>query len=149
MDDEDIDFENLWKDEDEDDDEFMPDLLGADETVYIPMEIGYSRLEIRNPETQGRHAWGFVSEDEVFIMNDRGEIYIKWDHTTTTFRQDLSDAKWVTTKVEGDESFEAQQDRMSLLLSKVKFARVASQLRNRLERWIHSSRLGQWLRSHR
>ena len=149
MDDEDIDFENLWKDEDEDDDEFMPDLLGADETVYIPMEIGYSRLEIRNPETQGRHAWGFVSEDEVFIMNDRGEIYIKWDHTTTTFRQDLSDAKWVTTKVEGDESFEAQQDRMSLLLSKVKFARVASQLRNRLERWIHSSRLGHWLRSHR
>ena len=144
---EDIDFENLWKDEEGADDEFMPDLLGADETVYIPMEIGYRRLEIRNPETQGRHAWGFVSEDEVFILNDRGEVYIKWDHTTTTFRKDLSDAKWVTTKVEGDESFEAQQDRMSLLLSKVKFARIAPQLRNRLERWIHASRLGHWMRT--
>jgi hypothetical protein len=142
MDEDEIDYESLW-----DDEEFMPDMVTAGDVNYAPMEHGYSRLEIRDPDTHGRHAWGYVSEDEVFIMNDSGEIYIKWDHTTTSFRQDLSDAKWVTSKVEGSESFEGQQDRMSLLLSRLKFARVAPQLRNRLERWLHASRFGHWLRT--
>ena len=148
----DIDFENLWKDDDDwelglDDDGFVPDIVTAEDVAYVPPENGFSRLEIRDPDTQGRHAWGYVSDDKVFIMNDNGEIYIKWDHTTTTFRKDLSDAKWVSTKVEGVETFEGQQDRMSLLLSRLKFASVDSKLRNRLERWIHASRLGHWLRT--
>jgi len=152
MNEDDIDFMTNWKEEYDwdlalNDDEFIPDLVDAEDVAYMPIENGYSRLEIRDPETQGRHAWGFVSEDEVFIMNDSGEVYIKWDHTTTTFRKDLSDAKWVTNKVEGKESFEGQQDRMSLLLSKLKFASVDPKLRNRLERWIHASRLGHWLRN--
>lgn len=151
MDENEIDYEKLWIDDDElemeADDEYMPELVTAEDVSFDPPEIGLDRLEIRSPETQGRLAWGYLSEDQTFIMNDRGEVYIKWDHTTTTFREDLADAKWVTTMVEGDESFEEQQDRVALLLSKVKFARVAPSMQNRLQRWIHASRLGHWLRT--
>ena len=128
-------------------DDFLPDILTADEVSYTPPEHGCQRLEIRDPVTQGRHAWGYLSEDETFIMNDNGDVYIKWNNATTTISRDTSQEKWVSKKGVANETFEEQQDRIFLMISSFKFARVNPKLGNRLERWIHASRLGHWLRA--
>ena len=40
------------------------------EKTYRPPEAGLSRLEIRDPVTQGRLAWGYISDDESLIMSN-------------------------------------------------------------------------------
>ena len=47
------------------------------ERTYRPPETGVSRLEIRDPVTQGRLAWGYISDDESLIMNDSGEVWVR------------------------------------------------------------------------
>jgi hypothetical protein len=119
----------------------------AEEVDHAPPELDCKRLEWRDPVTQGRRAWGWTSHDDVLIMKDDGTIFIRWDETTTTFNFDLTDPAFSRLPKGRAESFEEQQDRISMLLSKLKHARVIANLRNRLERWIHASRLGHWLRT--
>ena len=45
--------------------------------TYRPPETGLSRLEIRDPVTQGRLAWGYISEDESLIMSNTGEVWVR------------------------------------------------------------------------
>ena len=45
--------------------------------TYRPPETGLSRLEIRDPITQGRLAWGYISDDESLIMSDAGEVWVR------------------------------------------------------------------------
>ena len=47
------------------------------EKTYRPPETGLSRLEIRDPVTQGRLAWGYISEDESLIMSNTGEVWVR------------------------------------------------------------------------
>ena len=47
------------------------------ERTYRPPETGLSRLEIRDPVTQGRLAWGYISEDESLIMSNTGEVWVR------------------------------------------------------------------------
>ena len=45
--------------------------------TYRPPETGLSRLEIRDPVTQGRLAWGYISDDESLIMSNTGEVWVR------------------------------------------------------------------------
>lgn len=45
--------------------------------TYRPPETGLSRLEIRDPFTQGRLALGHISEDQSLIMSDTGEVWVR------------------------------------------------------------------------
>ena len=47
------------------------------EKTYRPPETGLSRLEIRDPVTQGRLAWGYISDDESLIMSNAGEVWVR------------------------------------------------------------------------
>lgn len=47
------------------------------ERTYRPPETVLSRLEIRDPVTQGRLAWGYISEDESLIMSNTGEVWVR------------------------------------------------------------------------
>lgn len=48
------------------------------ERTHRPPEIGLSRLEIRDPVTQGRLAWGYISDDEALIMSDTGDVWVRY-----------------------------------------------------------------------
>ena len=61
---------------DDDDAMFMPDLEENRRAPAIPFEDGAKRLEIRDPETLGRRAWGYLSKDERFILSDDGNLWI-------------------------------------------------------------------------
>ncbi len=129
------------------DEEMSVTPIVAEEVIHTPPEHECRRLEWRDPETQGRRAWGWTSHDDVLIMKDDGTIFVRWDNTTTTFSIDLSDPAFARLPDGRKESFEEQQDRIFLMLSKLKFAHVVATLRNRLEKWIHASKLGHWLRT--
>ena len=45
--------------------------------TYRPPETGLSRLEIRDKVTQGRLAWGYISDDESLIMSNTGEVWVR------------------------------------------------------------------------
>ena len=45
--------------------------------TYRPPEAGLSRLEIRDPVTTGRLAWGYISDDETLIMSNAGEVWVR------------------------------------------------------------------------
>ena len=62
---------------DDDDAMFMPDLEENRRAPAFPFEDGAKRLEVRDPETLGRKAWGYLSKDERFILSDRGAIWMK------------------------------------------------------------------------
>ena len=62
---------------DDDDAMFMPDLEENRRAPAFPFEDGAKRLEVRDPETLGRRAWGDLSKDERFILSDRGAIWMK------------------------------------------------------------------------
>ena len=47
------------------------------EKTYRPPEAGLSRLEIRDPVTRGRLAWGYISDDESLIMSNTGEVWVR------------------------------------------------------------------------
>ena len=47
------------------------------EKTYRPPETGLSRLEIRDPVTTGRLAWGYISDDESLIMSNTGEVWVR------------------------------------------------------------------------
>ena len=51
--------------------------VGIDVQTYRPPETGLSRLEIRDPVTQGRLAWGYISDDESLIMSNTGEVWVR------------------------------------------------------------------------
>ena len=61
---------------DDDDAMFMPDLEENRRDPAFPFEDGAKRLEIRDPETLGRKAWGYLSRDERFILSDDGNLWI-------------------------------------------------------------------------
>ena len=46
-------------------------------TKYHPPEYDLKRLEIRNPLTQGRRAWGYISHDKRLIMSDNGDVWVR------------------------------------------------------------------------
>ena len=50
--------------------------MSGDE-VYLPPEAVTSRLEVRDPVTQGRRAWGHLSEDGLLIMSDAGDVWVR------------------------------------------------------------------------
>ncbi len=142
------DREEAWKDwELVVDEEMSVTPIVAEEVMHAPPELDCRRLEWRDPVTQGRRVWGWTSHDDVLIMKDDGTIFVRWDETTTSFNIDLTDPAFARLPDGQKESFEEQQDRIFLMLSKLKFARVIATLRNRLERWIHASKLGHWLRT--
>ena len=62
---------------DDDDAMFMPDLEENRRAPAFPFEDGAKRLEIRDPDTLGRKAWGYLSKDERFILSDNGFLWIK------------------------------------------------------------------------
>ena len=62
---------------DDDDAVFMPDLEENRRTPAFPFENGAKRLEVRDPETLGRKAWGYLSKDERFILSDTGRIWLQ------------------------------------------------------------------------
>ena len=45
--------------------------------IYHPPESELKRLEIRNPLTQGRRAWGHISLDGRLIMSDNGDVWVR------------------------------------------------------------------------
>jgi hypothetical protein len=45
--------------------------------IYHPPESELKRLEIRNPLTQGRRAWGYISLDGRLIMSDDGDVWVR------------------------------------------------------------------------
>ena len=61
----------------DDDAMFMPDLEENRRAPAFPFEDGAKRLEIRDPETLGRKAWGYLSRDERFILCDTGGIWLQ------------------------------------------------------------------------
>tara|TARA_B100001093_G_scaffold387225_1_gene373208 strand:- start:176 stop:544 length:369 start_codon:yes stop_codon:yes gene_type:complete len=44
---------------------------------YHPPESNLKRLEIRNPITQGRRAWAYISHDGKLIMSDDGDVWVR------------------------------------------------------------------------
>ena len=62
---------------DDDDAMFMPDLEENRRAPAFPFEDGAKRLEIRDPETLGRKAWGYLSKDERFILSDNGQLWLR------------------------------------------------------------------------
>ena len=62
---------------DDDDAMFMPDLEENRRAPAFPFEDGAKRLEIRDTETLGRRAWGYLSKDERFILCDTGRLWVK------------------------------------------------------------------------
>ena len=62
---------------DDDDAMFMPDLEENRRAPAFPFEDGAKRLEVRDPETLGRKAWGYLSKDERFVLSDGGGLWIK------------------------------------------------------------------------
>lgn len=62
---------------DDDDAMFMPDLEDNRRAPAFPFEDGAKRLEIRDPETLGRNAWGYISKDGRFILSDNGGLWVK------------------------------------------------------------------------
>ena len=44
---------------------------------YHPPEYDLKRLEISNPVTHGRRAWGYISNDEKLIMSDDGDVWVR------------------------------------------------------------------------
>lgn len=60
-----------------DDAMFMPDLEENRRAPAFPFEDGAKRLEIRDPETLGRKAWGYLSKDERFILSDHGQLWLR------------------------------------------------------------------------
>ena len=44
---------------------------------YHPPESNLKRLEIRSPLTQGRRAWGYISNDRKLIMSDDGDVWVR------------------------------------------------------------------------
>jgi hypothetical protein len=61
---------------DDDDAMFMPDLEENRRAPAFPFEDGAKRLEIRDPNTLGRKAWGYLSKDERFILSDSGRLWL-------------------------------------------------------------------------
>ena len=49
----------------------------SEDEVYLPPEAVTSRLEVRDPVTQGRRAWGYISEDGLLIMSDAGDVWVR------------------------------------------------------------------------
>ena len=62
---------------DDDDAMFMPDLEENRRAPAFPFEDGAQRLEVRDPNTLGRKAWGYLSKDERFILNDNGGLWLR------------------------------------------------------------------------
>ena len=56
---------------------FMPDLEENRRAPAFPFEDGAKRLEVRDPETLGRRAWGYLSKDERFILSDSGRLWLR------------------------------------------------------------------------
>ena len=67
---------------DDDDAMFMPDLEENRRAPAFPFEDGAKRLEVRDPETLGRNAWGYLSRDERFILSDNGQLWLRLTHGT-------------------------------------------------------------------
>ena len=44
---------------------------------HHPPESNLKRLELRDPDTQGRRAWGHVSQDGRLIMSDEGDVWVR------------------------------------------------------------------------
>jgi hypothetical protein len=49
---------------------------------FFPPENEYSRLSMRHEITGGYRNWGFVSEDEMLLLSDKGHVYLRIDETT-------------------------------------------------------------------
>ena len=82
---------------DDDDAMFMPDLEENRRAPAFPFEDGAKRLEVRDPETLGRKAWGYLSKDERFILSDDGRLWVhdqKSLDLTYTFERLLSELVW-------------------------------------------------------
>ena len=47
------------------------------DTRHHPPEYNLKRLEIRSPLTQGRRAWGYISNDRKLIMSDDGDVWVR------------------------------------------------------------------------
>ena len=62
---------------DDEDAMFMPDLEENRRPPAFPFEDGAKRLEVRDPETLGRKAWGYLSKDDRFILSDTGRIWLQ------------------------------------------------------------------------
>ena len=62
---------------DDEDTMFMPDLEENRRAPAFPFEDGAKRLEVRDSETLGRRAWGYLSKDERFILNDDGGLWLR------------------------------------------------------------------------
>lgn len=74
---------------DDDDAMFMPDLEENRQAPAFPFEDGAKRLEVRDPETLGRKAWGYLSKDERFILSDSGQLWLKLSQKEATLLQGL------------------------------------------------------------
>ena len=86
---------------DDDDAMFMPDLEENRRAPAFPFEDGAKRLEIRDPDTLGRKAWGYLSKDERFILNDTGRIWLqltsKEFEVLEDFLRDRSAELWISS----------------------------------------------------
>jgi len=91
---------------DDDDAMFMPDLEENRRAPAFPFEDGAKRLEVRDRETLGRKAWGYLSKDERFILNDEGEIWLKVTASELNHLPDRlldkSSRKWLLSSRFGD-----------------------------------------------
>lgn len=77
---------------DDDDAMFMPDLEENRRAPAFPFEDGAKRLEVRDPETLGRRAWGYLSKNERFILSDDGNLWLRLTvEEFECFRQILND----------------------------------------------------------
>ena len=84
---------------DDDDAMFMPDLEENRRAPAFPFEDGAKRLEIRDPETLGRKAWGYLSRDERFILCDAGRIWLQLSskeiHVLSESLKDRTSELWI------------------------------------------------------
>ena len=86
---------------DDDDAMFMPDLEENRRAPAFPFEDGATRLEVRDSETLGRKAWGYLSKDERFILGDTGRIWLqltsKEFEILENFLRDRSAELWISS----------------------------------------------------
>ena len=86
---------------DDEDAMFMPDLEENRRAPAFPFEDGAKRLEVRDPETLGRKAWGYLSRDERFILCDMGRIWLqltpKEFEVLENFLRDRSAELWISS----------------------------------------------------